>query len=67
MLFDWFYFSHPLEGKDREGYAEINKTFWELLNAQVTTTPVMMDNPKDMHRTSRVFEKGNWLVKGEMV
>ncbi len=67
MLFDWFYFSNPLEGKDKEGYAEINKTFWELLNAPVTTTPVMMDNPKDMHRASYVFEKGNWLVKGEKV
>lgn len=67
MLFDWFYFTHPIEGKEEKGYAEINKTFWELLNADVTTTPVMMDNPNDMHRTSYVFEKGNWLVKGEKV
>ena len=67
MLFDWFYFSHPLEGKGKEGYAEINKTFWELLDAPVSTTPVMMDNPPDMHRASYVFERGNWLVKGEKV
>ncbi|MEO6289529.1 MAG: DUF1553 domain-containing protein, partial [Ginsengibacter sp.] len=67
MLFDWFYFSNPVEGKDKEGYAEINKMFWELLDAPVSTTPVMMDNPKDMHRASYVFEKGNWLVKGEEV
>ncbi|MEO6188678.1 MAG: DUF1553 domain-containing protein [Ginsengibacter sp.] len=67
MLFDWFYFTNPLEEKDKKGYAEINKLFWELLNAPVATTPVMMDNPKDMHRTTYVFEKGSWLVKGEKV
>jgi Protein of unknown function (DUF1553) len=33
----------------------------------VPTTPVMMDNPSDMHRTSHVFERGNWLVKGKQV
>ena len=31
------------------------------------TTPVMMDNPNDMHRTTNVFIKGNWLVKGDVV
>jgi hypothetical protein len=27
----------------------------------------MMDNPPDMHRASYVFERGNWLVKGDKV
>jgi hypothetical protein len=27
----------------------------------------MMDNPSFMHRASYVFDKGNWLMKGEMV
>ena len=67
MLFDWFYFTNPLEGKDKKGYDEINRMFWELLDAPVTTTPIMMDNPPDMHRASYVFERGNWLVKGEAV
>lgn len=67
MLFDWFYFTNPLPGSDKEGYAYIKKTFWELLNAKVGTTPVMMDNPQDMHRPTHVFVKGNWLVKGEVV
>ncbi|HEX5151288.1 MAG TPA: DUF1553 domain-containing protein [Parafilimonas sp.] len=67
-LFDWFYFTHPLEGKDKPGFAEIEKTFWSLMrNDSVATTPVMMDNPTDMHRVSNVFEKGNWLVKGAVV
>ena len=67
MLFDWFYFTEPLPGNDREGYAAIKKTFWDLVNANVGTTPVMMDNPGDMHRTTNVFVKGNWLVKGDIV
>ena len=67
MLFDWFYFTEPLPGNDKEGYAAIKKTFWELINANVGTTPVMMDNPADMHRTTNVFVKGNWLVKGAVV
>ena len=68
MDFDWFYFTHELDGKDKPGYADINKTYWSLLcNDSVPSTPVMMDNPADMHRTSNVFEKGNWLVKGEVV
>jgi hypothetical protein len=39
--------------------------YWKLLTAQVPTTLVMMDNPKDMHRESFVFDRGNWLMKGE--
>jgi hypothetical protein len=27
----------------------------------------MMDNPPGMHRPSYVFERGNWLVKGDLV
>ena len=34
---------------------------------QTPTTPVMMENPDDMRRISHVFERGNWLVKGEVV
>jgi Protein of unknown function (DUF1553)/Protein of unknown function (DUF1549)/Planctomycete cytochrome C len=67
MLFDWFYFTEPLPGNDKEGYAAIKEIFWQLLNAKVGTTPVMMDNPNDMHRTTNVFVKGNWLVKGDVV
>jgi hypothetical protein len=66
-LFDWFYFTEELPGKDKPGYAEIKKQYEKLYTAEVTTTPVMMDNPSDMHRASYVFERGNWLVKGNKV
>ncbi len=67
MMFDWFYFTKPLPGKEKQGFAAIQQTYWELLAKGVPTIPVMMDNPWNMHRSSYVFERGNWLVKGKEV
>jgi hypothetical protein len=66
-LFDWFYFTEALGGDDLPGYASIKNEYWQLLTKDLPTTPVMMDNPADMHRPSYVFERGNWLVKGDKV
>ena len=67
VRFDWFYFSEPLPGKDKQGFAAIEKLYWQLLKTNVSATPVMMDNPPDMYRPTHVFERGNWLVKGDEV
>ena len=67
VIFDWFYFTNALAGADKPGFETAQKNFWQLLSADVPTTPVMMDNPSFMHRTSNVFERGNWLVKGAVV
>lgn len=66
-MFDWFHFTQQFPGKEKPGYAEAKQTFRELADAQVATTPVMIENPEDMKRTSHVFERGNWLVKGKPV
>jgi hypothetical protein len=66
-LLDWLYFTQQFPGKGKDGYDEMKKEYWKLLTAQVPTTPIMMDNPTDMHRASYVFERGNWLVKGDKV
>ncbi len=66
-LLDWLHFTEQLEGKDKEDYASMKKKYWKLLTANVPTTPVMIDNPTDMHRVSYVFERGNWLVKSDKV
>ncbi len=66
-LLDWLYFTQEFPGKDKEGYAAIKNDYWKLLTADVPTTPIMMDDPPDMHRTSYIFERGNWLVKGDKV
>ena len=65
--FDWFYFTEELPGRDKAGYEEVKKKYRMLYTTEVPTTPVMMDNPVDMHRDSYVFERGNWLVKGNKV
>jgi Protein of unknown function (DUF1553)/Protein of unknown function (DUF1549)/Planctomycete cytochrome C/Carbohydrate binding module (family 6) len=66
-LFDWFHFTSSFPGKQKTGYYENKKRFLSLLALQTAVTPVMDENPKDMHRQSHVFERGNWLVKGNIV
>ncbi len=67
VQFDWFYFTNAFAEAGKPGYAKAQQNFWQLLNANVSTTPIMMDNPADLHRTTHVFERGNWLVKGAAV
>lgn len=67
MQFDWFHFTRSLPGVGDAGYAGMKKLYDTLMRAPEPTTPVMMDNPVDMHRPTYVFEKGNWLVKGKEV
>jgi len=66
-MFDWFYFADPFPGKEKQGADSAEKIFWQVMNSTASTTPVMVENPDDMYRTSHVFERGNWLVKGEVV
>jgi hypothetical protein len=67
VRFDWFHFTEPFPGNNQPGYQQQYKQYWNLLTAKTEATPVMMDNPPDMHRASHVFERGNWLVKGKEV
>ncbi len=67
VIFDWFYFTNEFPGKDKQGADSAVSMFRRLMNAKVATTPIMFDNPASMHRTSYVFERGNWLVKGNEV
>ncbi len=67
IMFDWLYFTSAFPGKEKEGYVKMNNQYWTLLTKDVPSTPIMMENPADMMRTSNVFERGNWLVKGEKV
>jgi hypothetical protein len=45
----------------------VKKSVMELLNRQVETTPVLVENTSAQKRLTKVFERGNWLVKGEAV
>ncbi|MEP7109600.1 MAG: DUF1553 domain-containing protein [Ferruginibacter sp.] len=66
-VIDWLYFTDHFPGKGNKDYAEMKNEYWKLLRVAVPSTPVMMENPPGMHRISRVFERGNWLVKGDKV
>lgn len=66
-MIDWLYFTDHFPGKGRKEYPEMKNTFWNLLQSNVPTTPVIMENPSDMRRQSFVFDRGNWLVKGDKV
>jgi hypothetical protein len=68
MYFDWFYLDGSFPGADKPGYDKARKESWELLTkGKFTSTPVMVENPPAMSRSTHVFERGNWLVKGEKV
>ena len=67
VVFDWFYFAEKFPGKEKPGADTALKLFNQLMRAKVNTTPIMFENPMDMHRTSHVFERGNWMVKGDEV
>ncbi|HVY76336.1 MAG TPA: DUF1553 domain-containing protein [Puia sp.] len=67
LMFDWLYFTQQFPGKGAPGYESMQHLFWQLDTMQTSTTPVMMENPEDMHRNTYVFERGNWLVKGAQV
>src|SRR5579871_4864788 len=66
-MIDWLYFTQKFPGEGNKDYSEMKSVYWKLLTADVPTTPVMMDNPSYMHRVSHVFERGNWLMKGDVV
>lgn len=67
LFFDWFHFTEQFPGSGQPEYEKYKEKYWSLLSVITPTTPVMMDNPEEMHRSTHVFERGNWLVKGDEV
>ena len=67
ILLDWFYFTKDLPGADQEKFQDIEKDYWELVTSQVPGTPVMVENPAELKRTTHVFKRGNWLQKEKEV
>jgi hypothetical protein len=66
-VIDWLHFTDRFPGEGKPGYAEMKTQYWKLIRAKVPSTPIMMENPAAMHRTTHVFERGNWMVKGDKV
>lgn len=68
LMFDWFYFSDEFPGKGKPDYDTVKKAFDHLVAlGQATTTPIVMENPPDLFRSTHLFERGNWTQKGNKV
>lgn len=63
----WFAFRPPLPGQDKPGFVDIQNSYQNILSTDTKGVPVMVENPSYLHRTTQIFEKGNWLVKGDTV
>ena len=64
---EWFAFRDEHELKQIAGYDEIDRLSFELLNAKVENTPILIENTAEQQRKTHVFVRGNWLVKGDEV
>lgn len=64
---EWFSFQDDLPGKGNSQFASMKTSFIKLLNRSVENTPVLIENTASQKRETKVFERGNWLVKGETV
>ena len=67
IYIDWLSFTKQIPGKGKPGYAEHEKLFRKLLDAQVNSVPIMMDMPDHMARKTHVFERGAWTSKTDEV
>lgn len=68
LMFDWLYFSDDFPGFGKPLYDTIQKAYQYLIaNGQANTTPIMMENPSYMFRSTQVFDRGNWTLKGNSV
>ncbi|HLP35735.1 DUF1553 domain-containing protein [Lacibacter sp.] len=66
--FSWFYFTQSFPGKEQPGYDSVRQQYFDLISStQYTSTPIMVDGTNSFARTTHVFERGNWMVKGAEV
>lgn len=68
LVFDWLYFTTAFPGVSKPNYDSIKKAFDHLItNGQALTTPIIMENPEQMFRSTQIFDRGNWTQKGDHV
>jgi len=67
LMFDWFYFTQQFPGKEKDGSAKAKEQFWDLIKANTLSTPILIENPEDRMRETRLFERGSWLSPGKKV
>ena len=63
----WVAFQKALPGQGQPGYQPMVEAYANLLTGGVKNTPIFWEGTGDLARKTHVFERGNWLVKGEEV
>ncbi|GGE14549.1 DUF1553 domain-containing protein [Sphingobacterium cellulitidis] len=66
-MIEWFAFREPFPNTDAPNSEHIQKSILQLVNTNPSSVPIMIENPKEMKRTTHVFERGNRLAPGEVV
>lgn len=65
---DWVMFlDEDLPGKGKPGYEEQRKSLNELLLAKTDNQPILQENPAELTRTTRIFDRGSFLSPGKAV
>jgi mono/diheme cytochrome c family protein len=67
ITFNWLSFVPAFPGKGKPGYDMAYQRYWKLLTQNVPGIPILYENPTSLHRTTRVFERGNRLTLGAEV
>jgi len=66
-MVEWMAFRPALPGSGEPEYPQMQETMLELINRRPPSVPILVENPSDMRRQTRIFERGNWLVHGDAV
>lgn len=64
---DWFYFTSNFPGESDNDFTNQQQAYWDLMTSTPPTTLIMLDNPVDRSRTTKIFDRGNWQIHKEKV
>ncbi|GAA4469621.1 hypothetical protein GCM10023189_56910 [Nibrella saemangeumensis] len=67
-LVNWVMFlDEDLPGKDKPGYAGQLQNLNDLLLTRTDNVPILQENPAELARTTRIFERGSFLTPTKAV
>jgi hypothetical protein len=52
-----------LPGRDKPNYAQHRQLYTDLLHARTEDQPILLENPAEWRRTTRVFERGSFMAQ----
>lgn len=66
-MVEWMAFREPFPDMTAPGAEHMQKSILQLVNTNPASVPIMIENPEDMKRTTKIFERGNRLAPGDVV